>query len=70
MTAEIIDLQEWKYTKIAQEFVALRAKDPIAAATFARGKVKPEEFSILSKFIEAELSRQRGSEPLEEDNNE
>jgi len=66
MTAEIIDLQEWKYTKIAQEFVALREKDPIAAATFARGKVKPEEFKILSKYIEAELSRQRGSEPLEE----
>ena len=65
MSAEIVDLKEWKYRKIAEEFVELRKTDPIAAATFARGKVKSEEFSALSVFIDAELARQRGSEPYE-----
>lgn len=62
----VIDFNEFKYSRIALEFVNIRSKDPNAAAQFAKEKVKPEEFEILSKYIEAELSRQRGSEPLNE----
>jgi len=65
-SAEVVDMKSWKYTKIAQEFVSLRKKDPNEAANFAKGKVKPEEFSILSKYIDAEIARQRGGEPYEE----
>jgi len=65
MTVEIINFEDWKYTKIAKEFVEIRAKDPIAAATFAREKVKAEDFKILSKYIELELVRIGEFEPRE-----
>ena len=65
MTAEIVNLEGWKYTKIAKEFVEIRAKDPIAAATFARQKVRPEDFKTLSKYIELELVRVGEFEPRE-----
>jgi len=65
MTVEIINFEDWKYTKIAKEFVEIRAKDPIAAATFARVKVKAEDFKILSKYIELELVRIGEFEPRE-----
>jgi len=66
MTADIVNFNEYKYTKIAEEFVRLRSEDPIKAADYARGKVKPDEFDILSKYIDAEISRQRGSEPYDD----
>lgn len=65
MTAEIINFEDWKYTKIAKEFVEIRATDPIRAATFARDKVKPADFKTLSKYIELELIRIGEFEPRE-----
>lgn len=60
MTAQIIDMKEWKYTKIAEEFVKIRATDSKAAAEYAKSKVPKEEFSILSQYIKAEITRQNG----------
>jgi len=63
MTAEIIDFESKKYTKLAIEFVRLRDINASDAAAFARANVRPKEYKILNKYIQAEISRQRGSEP-------
>ena len=66
MTAEIVNFEDWKYTKIAKEFIEIRAKDPIRAAQFARDKVPAKDFKTLSKYIEQELIRIGEFEPHEE----
>ena len=65
MTAEIVSFEDYKYTKIAQEFVRLRRIDPIAAARYAKDEVSASKFKILSKYIEHELVRAGEYEPNE-----
>jgi len=60
MTAEIINFEDWKYTKIAKEFIEIRKTDPIGAATFAREKVKAVDFKTLSRYIEQEMINNGG----------
>jgi len=66
MSAEIIDLQDWKYTKIAKEFIRLRKLSPSEAASYARESVDPKNFSILSRYIEQEMIDNGDMEPHEE----
>jgi len=65
MSADIVDMNDYKYTKIAQEFVRLREKNPSEAAQYARDTVDAEQFSILSKYIELELMKNGEYEPHE-----
>lgn len=66
MSADIVDMNDYKYGKIAKEFVRLRSTDPQGAARYAREQVKAEDFAILSKYIELELMRNGEYEPHEE----
>ena len=66
MTAEVVDLNDYKYTQIAKHFVKLRDKSPSEAAQYARDTVPAEKFSILSKYIELELVKRGDFEPHEE----
>ena len=65
MSAEIINFEDYKYTKIAKEFIEIRKTDPMGAADFAKSKVKAANFKILSKYIELELIRIGEFEPRE-----
>lgn len=70
-TAQIIDFNDYKYGKIAEEFIRLRKTDPTAAARYARESVPAENFTILSKYIELELMRNGEYEPnVREDDEE
>lgn len=66
MSADIVDLDDWKYTRIAKTFVEIRKNSPNEAAQYARETVPPEKFSILSKYIELELIKMGEFEPHEE----
>ena len=66
MTAEIINLQDWKYTKIAKEFIRLREESPSKATAYARESVEPKNFPILSRYIEQEMIANGEMEPHEE----
>ena len=65
MTAEIVDLTDYKYTKIAEKFVEIREKSSSEAAQYARETVPSEHFHILSKYIEQELIKRGEYEPKE-----
>jgi len=66
MTADVVDFNDYKYTRIAKEFVRLRNESPSAAAQYAREQVPAEKFSVLSKYIELELIKIGEFEPHEE----
>ena len=62
MTAQIINIQDWKYGKIAKEFLRIRKTDPQAAARYAQEQVKEEEYEELSKHIQSEIMRNKEPE--------
>lgn len=66
MTAEVVDLQDWKYTKIAKKFLELRKESPVSAAAYARKSVEAKHFPILSRYIEQEMISNGEMEPHEE----
>jgi len=66
MSADIVDLQDWKYTKIAKKFLELRTDSPAKAAAYARESVEPKNFPTLSRYIEQEMIKNGEMEPHEE----
>ena len=62
----VIDFNDWKYTRIAKEFIKLRAESPVKAADYARRSVDPKDFSTLSRYIEQEMIKNGDMEPHEE----
>lgn len=55
--AEIHDIKDKRYEKIAEEFVTIYEQDKLKASEYAQEQVTEEEYETLRGFITAEFTR-------------
>ncbi len=55
--SKITNIIDFKFEKIANEFLKRKEKSPKEAARYARESVSEEEWATLSTYIQAEITR-------------
>lgn len=55
--SKVTNIMDFKYEKIALKFLELKKSNPSGAAKYAREAVPEGDWDILSKYIQAEITR-------------